>query len=62
MGGEEIIKRLKEIDLEVKAIVSRGYSDSSVRANYKKYGFSAVVRKPYKIQELKAVLESVQAF
>ena len=45
MGGQETIKKLKEIDPTVKAIVSSGYSDSPVIANYKHYGFCEVVAK-----------------
>ena len=33
MGGKEAIRRLKELDPEVKAIVSSGYSFDPVMAN-----------------------------
>jgi two-component system, cell cycle sensor histidine kinase and response regulator CckA len=56
MGGEMAVKRLKEIDSDVKAIVSSGYSDSPVLANPKEYGFSAKIAKPYqRIDILKAL-------
>ena len=45
MGGREVIKKLLEIDPDVKAIVSSGYSNDPVMAFYREYGFSAVFNK-----------------
>lgn len=59
MGGKEAIKRLTEIDPNIKAIVSSGYSDSPVVTDYKKYGFSGVVAKPYSINKLSEKLNEV---
>ena len=59
MGGKEAIKCLTEIDPNIKAIVSSGYSDSPVVTDYKKYGFSGVVAKPYSINELSEKLNEV---
>ena len=58
MGGKEAITRLHDIDPDVCAIVSSGYSDDPVMAEFADYGFSAVLRKPYKITELSEVLWS----
>lgn len=52
MGGKEAIKQLRGLDPAVKAIVSSGYSDDPVIANYKDYGFSGCVNKPYQIKDL----------
>jgi len=57
MGGREAIKRLREIDSEVKTIVSSGYSQDPVMADYRAYGFDAMVAKPYKVESLLAVLQ-----
>lgn len=59
MGGKEAIKKLFEIDPDVKAIVSSGYSSDPVMANFKDYGFKSVLSKPYKMEELCKVLHSV---
>ena len=52
MGGKEAIQRLQEIDPEVRAIVSSGYSNDPVMANYRDHGFMGMVRKPYVIKDM----------
>jgi PAS domain S-box-containing protein len=59
MGGKEAIEFLLEFDPHCKAIVSSGYSDDSIMANFQKYGFSGVIAKPYKISELGKILHDV---
>ncbi len=56
MGGREAIKHLRNLDAEVFAIVSSGYSQDPVMANFEAYGFNAMVSKPYKVDSLVAVL------
>ncbi len=59
MGGKEAIQKLKEIDPEIKAVVSSGYSTDPVMANFREYGFSDVIAKPYRSKELSEVLYRV---
>ncbi|MGE5445999.1 MAG: PAS domain S-box protein, partial [Ignavibacteriales bacterium] len=59
MGGKEAIKRLKDIDPDVKAIVSSGYSTDPIMSDYKQYGLRGVVSKPYSIEELAQTLHKV---
>ena len=59
MGGEEALRKLRDIDPNVKAIVSSGYSSDPIMATYKKYGFKAVLPKPYELKKLSSVLSSV---
>lgn len=59
MGGREAIQKLKEIDPNVKAIVSSGYSNDPVLANFKRFGFEAVLVKPYKIETLSSTIAEV---
>jgi CheY-like chemotaxis protein len=59
MGGKEAIEKLKEIDPNVKAIVSSGYSNDPVLANYKQFGFEAILTKPYKIETLSSTIADI---
>jgi CheY-like chemotaxis protein len=52
MGGRAAIDELRKIDPKVRAIVSSGYSSDPVLANFRQYGFAAVVPKPYQLEEL----------
>ena len=59
LGGKETISELLAIDPEVKAIVSSGYANDPIMANYREYGFAGVVPKPYKIEQLSNVLKKL---
>lgn len=52
MGGKEAMAKLLEIDPKVKVIVSSGYSNDPLMAEYVKYGFSGVLAKPYKVKDM----------
>ena len=58
-GGKSAIKELIEFDPNVKAIVYSGYSHDPVMANFKKFGFSGIISKPFKIEEISAVLHEI---
>lgn len=55
-GGAEVLKTLRELDPEVKAVVCSGYANDSVMANFKKYGFQSVLPKPFKLETLQQIL------
>ena len=59
MGGKEAIEKLLDIDPEVKGIVSTGYSDDPVVANFREYSFCGVLTKPYTTDELSKVIKDV---
>jgi CheY-like chemotaxis protein len=59
MGGMETLQKLKERDPGVKAIVSSGYSDDSILAEYTKQGFAGVLSKPYSLDGLRTTLNEV---
>lgn len=59
MGGKEAIQKLLQIDPTIKAVVSSGYSTDPIMSRFRDYGFVAALDKPYKLNELNAVLEEV---
>lgn len=61
IGGRETMEQLLAIDPQVRAIVSSGYSDDPVVANFRRHGFSAVLSKPYRPQEMGRVLQELLA-
>jgi len=56
MGGKDAFKKLIEIDPEVKAVVSSGYSNDPVMSNFQEYGFKGILPKPFKYVSLGKVL------
>jgi signal transduction histidine kinase len=52
MGGREVMEELRKMDPRVPAIVSSGYSQDPVLADFASYGFQAIVPKPYEVSLL----------
>ena len=61
MGGKEAIKEILAIDPDAKVIVSSGYSNDPVMANFKNFGFCSSIVKPYRLQELSRVISQIIA-
>ena len=51
MGGRQTMEELLKLDPGVKAIVSSGYSNDQVLANYQAHGFRGIVSKPYDVAD-----------
>ena len=56
MGGEETMKQLMKINPDVRAIVCSGYSNDPVMSDYRKYGFTEALIKPYNLNQLSEVV------
>ena len=56
MGGKEAIKEIHKIDPEAKVIVSSGYSNDPVMADFGEYGFCGAMVKPFQMRELMNVV------
>ena len=59
MGGAEAAQHILAIDPEARLIVSSGYNNDRVMADYRKYGFCSVIPKPYRTSDLSAVLSGI---
>ncbi len=54
IGGLKTLSKLRKLSPQVKAIVTSGYSDDPVMANYQEFGFDGVLAKPFTQGELQA--------
>ncbi len=52
MGGKEAMEKLLVVDPQARVIVSSGYNNDPVMANYASYGFQGALAKPYQLPEL----------
>jgi two-component system, cell cycle sensor histidine kinase and response regulator CckA len=61
LGGKETLGLLLQLDPQIKGVVSSGYGDDPIMANYRQFGFKSFIAKPYKISELSLVLHNILA-
>jgi PAS domain S-box-containing protein len=61
LGGRAALTGLAEIDPDVRAIVSSGYSQDPIMSRYREFGFCGVVSKPYSVSELSHEIEQAIA-
>jgi CheY-like chemotaxis protein len=59
LGGEETFRILRELDPEVRAIVSTGYDNDDMARQYLDMGFCGYLTKPYRVADLGKVLKAV---
>lgn len=59
MGGKEAVKKITEIDPQVKAIVTSGYSNDPIIHEYSNHGFAGAILKPYNVSELGKVVAQI---
>jgi two-component system cell cycle sensor histidine kinase/response regulator CckA len=55
----ETLDKLREIDPDLKAIISSSYTSDPVIARYKDYGFKGVITKPFRVNELRDLLDQI---
>jgi DNA-binding NtrC family response regulator len=58
-GGLYVLEKIREIDPSSIAIVSSGYSNDPIMADFNSYGFNGIIVKPYTIEMVKEAIESV---
>jgi len=59
MGGKEAVRHILQRDPEAKVLVASGYGNEPVLANPKAYGFVASLVKPFAMDDLARVLDSI---
>jgi PAS domain S-box-containing protein len=59
VGGKEAAEQILAIDPKARLFVSSGYSNDPIMSDYRAFGFSGAVAKPYNINELGQQLSTV---
>jgi len=57
MGGKEAVGKLKSLDPQACVVVSSGYANDTIMANYDQYGFVGAINKPVVMDELAAIIK-----
>lgn len=58
MGGLEAVKKIRQICEKITVFVASGYADDPIMAKPEAYGFTASIKKPFKIRSLIALLNT----
>ena len=61
MGGGEVYDRLKEVDSNVKVLLSSGYSIDGQAAEILNRGCDGFIQKPFRLNELSKKLRDITA-
>jgi CheY-like chemotaxis protein len=59
IGGKEVIKHLKGMNPDIKAIAYSGYADDPVISHPDQFGFQASIPKPFKLNKLMEILSTI---
>jgi PAS domain S-box-containing protein len=59
VGGQDAVHTIKKIDPGARVVASSGHLEHPVMVDHKKFGFNAVLEKPYKLEKLQQVIEAV---
>lgn len=59
IGGKEAFERLHALDPKAKVVISSGFTNDPMLTDYESFGLDGVLAKPYRITEIKALLENM---
>ncbi|WDP89444.1 MAG: response regulator [Desulfobacter sp.] len=59
MGGEEAARKILDMDPQARLVVSSGYLDDPVMADYPSYGLKGAIPKPYRLNDLKEMVANL---
>ncbi|HLP15220.1 MAG TPA: PAS domain S-box protein [Bacteroidota bacterium] len=57
MSGEELFRKLRDIDRNAKVVVSSGYLDGTTKSDLLSMGIKDVLTKPFKMQDIRNAIE-----
>ena len=61
LSGNEAVARLRDIDPQIKAIISSGYDSDPIMTRFRDHGFAGAISKPYEISKLSRIVSEVLA-
>jgi PAS domain S-box-containing protein len=61
LGGEEMLKRIRQLQPGVPAIVSSGYTGDPIMTDYRHHDFQAALPKPFNLDAVRAAIEEATA-
>ena len=59
MGGKDAVREILKINPAAKVVVSSGYSNDPIMAQFAEYGFCAALVKPYRLDECAALIQQL---
>lgn len=59
MGGEEAARQILKLDPSARLVVSSGYTDDPVMADYRSHGLKGAIPKPYRLNTLTEAIKNL---
>jgi len=59
IGGKVAFEKLHALDPNAKIVISSGFTNDPMLTDYASFGLNGVLAKPYRITEIKALLENM---
>ena len=59
VGGQDAVHTIRKIDPNAKVVASSGHLEHPAMTDHKKFGFVAILEKPYKLERLQQVIDTV---
>ena len=59
LGGAETVRQLRELDPALCAVAASGYCEDPVMSDHQRYGFTAAIAKPFRMEELGGLLNTI---
>ena len=60
MGGKETAQKILDLNSDARIVVASGYSNDPIMSDYKSFGFTATLTKPFTIQDVRSTIAKLQ--